>query len=285
MATIPASENVFPILRFDEGAAPSTPPTGEVHLYAKSDGLLYWKDDAGTEYSASQAADLAAHIADTSDAHDASAISIVDAGTLYTATDVEAALAEVMTAVGAGGIPATIFDAQGDIIVASAADTAARLALGASGTVLRSNGTAPAWSVPAGAELDYVEFTSSVSISATTEATANTVVTSSSVSYDGSTAIMLEFFSVGIRGSTSAQSLLRLWLYDGSSSIGQICLIQNDSAATQFIPVVAKRRFTPSNAAHTYSIRGSIDTSTGSVGAGAGGAGTSFPGYIRITKV
>jgi len=36
----------------------------------------------------------------------------------------------------ATGIPATIFDAKGDLIAASAADTAARLAVGANGTVL-----------------------------------------------------------------------------------------------------------------------------------------------------
>lgn len=35
------------------------------------------------------------HTEDTTDAHDASAISIVDAGGLYTGTDVEAALQEV----------------------------------------------------------------------------------------------------------------------------------------------------------------------------------------------
>lgn len=39
--------------------------------------------------------DLAAHTGDTSDAHDASAISIVDAGGYYTGTDVEAALQEL----------------------------------------------------------------------------------------------------------------------------------------------------------------------------------------------
>lgn len=44
-------------------------------------------------------ADLATHIADSSDAHDASAISIADAGTYFTGTDVEAALQEL----GAGG--------------------------------------------------------------------------------------------------------------------------------------------------------------------------------------
>lgn len=50
MGTIAASENVFPILRMAEGAAPGTPPTGEVHLYALADGTLAWKDDAGTVY-------------------------------------------------------------------------------------------------------------------------------------------------------------------------------------------------------------------------------------------
>ncbi len=34
---------------FAESAAPATPSTGKVTLYAKTDGLLYSKDDAGTE--------------------------------------------------------------------------------------------------------------------------------------------------------------------------------------------------------------------------------------------
>lgn len=34
---------------FAEAAAPSTPASGKVVLYAKTDGLLYSKDDAGTE--------------------------------------------------------------------------------------------------------------------------------------------------------------------------------------------------------------------------------------------
>lgn len=34
---------------FDEAAAPATPGAAQVRLYAKSDGLLYSKDDAGTE--------------------------------------------------------------------------------------------------------------------------------------------------------------------------------------------------------------------------------------------
>lgn len=72
---------------------------------------------------ATDAAALAAHLADTSDAHDASAISVANAGALYAATDVEAALTEVMTAVNthvadgsaAHAAAAISFSATGDI--------------------------------------------------------------------------------------------------------------------------------------------------------------------------
>ena len=51
----------------------------------------------------------------------------------------------------ATGIPATIFDAKGDIIAATAADTASRLAVGTNGQVLTADSTAAtglAWATP-----------------------------------------------------------------------------------------------------------------------------------------
>lgn len=44
-----------------------------------------------------------AHIADTSDAHDASAVSVLDTGGYFTGTDVEAALAELAVLIAAAG--------------------------------------------------------------------------------------------------------------------------------------------------------------------------------------
>ena len=44
-----ASDNVFPKVIISEGAAPATPATGTVVIYAKTDGLMYAMDDAGTE--------------------------------------------------------------------------------------------------------------------------------------------------------------------------------------------------------------------------------------------
>lgn len=44
-----ASDNVFPRLLISEGGSTTTPASGNVTVYAKADGLLYSKDDAGAE--------------------------------------------------------------------------------------------------------------------------------------------------------------------------------------------------------------------------------------------
>jgi hypothetical protein len=43
------SDNLFPRLLISEGGSTATPAANRVTVYAKSDGLLYSKDDAGTE--------------------------------------------------------------------------------------------------------------------------------------------------------------------------------------------------------------------------------------------
>lgn len=60
-------------------------------------------------------------------------------------------------------IAKALIDAQGDLILGSAADTAARLAIGTNGQVLTSNGTTAAWATPATAVTHGVTTEASVS--------------------------------------------------------------------------------------------------------------------------
>lgn len=84
-------------------------------------------------------------------------VSVADVGGLYVATDTEAALAEVATdivALQSDFIAKAIVDAKGDIIAATAADTVARVAVGANDYVLTADSTQSAgvkWAAPTGA--------------------------------------------------------------------------------------------------------------------------------------
>lgn len=185
---------------------------------------------------------------------------------------------------GGGGAVATdaIWDAAGDLVQGTGADTAAKLSAGTAGMFLKSAGAAAAnlWAFPPGYELDYAERTSNTSITATSEATANTIVTGSSVAYDGSTIVKVEFWCDHMKGASGQD--LRIWLYDGSSSIGFITYTESQS----YVGGYGVRRITPSNASHTYSVRASVGgASTGVVAAGAGGSGAVAPAFLRITKV
>lgn len=180
----------------------------------------------------------------------------------------------------------TIWDAAGDMVIGTGADSAGRVAIGAASKVWQSDGSTAAWKYPPGYEMAYVEFTSVVTVTAgTVEATAVSVVSGGSVAFDGSTIVLIHFYAPNYQNPNTTDNL-RFWLYDGSSSIGEIGRTTNPAAAAaaEGGPVVLERRMTPSNASHTYSIRASA-TNTASVSAGAGGASTYMPGFIRITKV
>jgi hypothetical protein len=134
------SENVFPIVRYAEGATPATPDAGEVHTFASTGGQMFQIDDAGTVTA------MSAVIPDAAD------VPFDDTGLSITADDVQEAIGELDAALGAGGIPATIVDAKGDLIVATAADTVARRAVGTNGQVLTADSAETdgvKWATPA----------------------------------------------------------------------------------------------------------------------------------------
>jgi hypothetical protein len=169
--------------------------------------------------------------------------------------------------------------AVGDIIQGTTAGAAASLAAPAAGKVLTGAGTTTplVYAYPPGYEFDYAQLTTGVNITATTEATANTVVTGGAVTYDGSTVVIIEAF---VPSATKGTTYTQWWLYDGSSSIGAWGVLQVTGGGSVYL----RRRLTPSNASHTYSLRGSVDGATGTATGGAGGAGVYVPGFIRITK-
>jgi hypothetical protein len=137
-----------------------------------------------------------------------------------------------------------------------------------------------------GYELDYVEITSPVSISATSAATADTCITGSSVAYDGSTRVCIEVYSPQIETATTAGSAVLILLYDGSTQVGLIGVHGYAAATAQrnLDPHFSHQFLTPSAASHTYSVRAYRAVANSSFGAGAGGSDTLRPAYIRITK-
>lgn len=221
-------------------------------------------------------------------------------GTLYSATDTGTVTQSdgvstwsTFLSVSATGIPATIVDVKGDLIVASAADTVARLAAGANGTrpeAASGETTGIKWSYPPGYELNYVEITSNATATATTEATANTIITAGALAFDGSTIALIEFWCALAQPAASAGANMKFYLADdtggGAASIGRIGTMGSPAANNAFESVHLKRRMTPSSATHTFSIRASVSTGTGTVyaAAGGGGADTVMPAFIRITR-
>lgn len=100
MANLKASDNPFPSILIEEGTEPTAPAAGHQRLYIDSTthvGMIV--DSTGTQTPLG--GDVSAHIADTTDAHDASAISFTPAGTIA-ATDVQAAIEEVASEAGGG---------------------------------------------------------------------------------------------------------------------------------------------------------------------------------------
>jgi hypothetical protein len=134
-------------------------------------------------------------------------------------------------------------------------------------------------------ELSYVEFTSPVTISATTEGAANTVVTAGAFTAAGSTKYCIECYSPGAYFGSNSPATVRHVLYEASTVIGQIG-IQGGFSGTESVemPFYTRTYLTPSAGSRTYSWRAFRLNVNGGVDVGAGGSGNYMPGYIRITS-
>jgi len=154
----------------------------------------------------------------------------------------------------------------------------------APGTLDYWNGTA--W-VPfrgASEELAYAQTTTSVVVSATAETSAQLVVAAPSITFDGVTPVVVEMYSPAVSLPAIAGAVLTFLLYQDGVSIGRIAGTLNPAATTFVVPMLARRRFTPTAGAHGLVFAAIVSTGTGNVQAGAGGVGNYMPAYIRVLR-
>ena len=139
----------------------------------------------------------------------------------------------------------------------------------------------------AGRELSYTEFTAAVAV-AVTGAPGVTIVTAPALTFDGTTAVLVEFFSPAFATSGNANQALSADLYDGGTTLGRIAIVSNCATPTSVqTPVRAGRRLTPAAGSHTFIVyaRNAV-AGTSQVYGGPGGAGPLLvPGYIRVARV
>lgn len=181
----------------------------------------------------------------------------------------------------------TIWDAAGDLVQGTGSNTGARLAAGSANQFLRAAGAAAAvgWAYPPGYEIDYVAITANVSITATAEGSANTIITGTSFTSDG-TAIMIEVQTPELRPPTVDGGKTIVLLYEASTLIGYIGQTRSSSGTTAILaPACMKIRLTPSSGTRQYIVKGIVTSGTGVFGADTGGTGKDVGAYLRITKV
>jgi len=195
--------------------------------------------------------------------------------TAKTITDVESA--------ASGASPLTT---KGDLFGYDTAN--ARIPVGANGKALVADSTQSlgvGYAYPPGYEFDYVEMTSNVTVTATTDGNSNgtALIDGNAVTYDGSTRIKIECWFHALE--INEPNVGRINLYDGTTDLGRMILtgIGAGTATTDFT-LYGVRFLTPPSGSHTYHIRGWKTAGTFTVYGGAGGASTILPAWYRITK-
>lgn len=138
-----------------------------------------------------------------------------------------------------------------------------------------------------GTELDYVQITSSVTVTGTSEGSPTTVITGTSRSYDGTT-ILIEFMSPRTEIAGAAGDALVVDLYEDSTILGRLHVRNTvvGSSVNHIDSAYGALRRTPSAGTHQYIVKAWKTTgSTVSIGAGAGGTGANVAAFLRITRV
>jgi len=132
-----------------------------------------------------------------------------------------------------------------------------------------------------GQELGYAEFTGTVSSTTATEAAPLDVVAAPSITFDGSTPVLVEFFCPTMVTGGTASCGISLW--EDSTDKGRLYDDSGQSITAGYARFT--RRYTPSAGAHVLKVRLWTTASNNlQLQAGAGGVATRLPGFIRVTR-
>jgi len=132
----------------------------------------------------------------------------------------------------------------------------------------------------AGEVLGYAENTTDVTISATASP-GDLVVSLAPIQFDGSTVVMVEFFSARVETGATANSEVTGELFDSTTLVGRFFDINNVAAVVQRLPAYCSVRLTPTAGSHTYNVKAFRFTSNGVIR----GAATRVPTFLRVVRV
>lgn len=131
-----------------------------------------------------------------------------------------------------------------------------------------------------GAEILFSQMNNNVTITATSIATSQTLINPGNVSYDG-TPVWVETYFPGITQPNLANAQMVVNLFDVNTDTGYMGAIYAPVATGMQIPMIGRRRITPSPGLHNYNLRGWINPSGSAI---VVGGNVYPPGYLRITR-
>lgn len=152
------------------------------------------------------------------------------------------------------------------------------------GIALDLNGRIPqsVQQVTAGYELAYVTISSPATINATSFATANTIITSPALDFDGKTTVMI-YAKIPRLATSTVATFLTLW--EDSNDLGIVGQWKPDTAASMDVLAEVSHRRTPLAGSHIFTLKGAVNSGTATADCGAGGAGVLANAYLRIVRV
>lgn len=131
-------------------------------------------------------------------------------------------------------------------------------------------------------DVAYSEVTSPVATTATTEAGATAVVgPTSSVTFDGATTVLVQFWAPSFSTNQTAADGFVVLLED-TTVLGRVEIQEINT--TGGYPLSVLRRRKPASGSHTYTAKAYTSNGTFTIAAGAGGATTLLPAFLRVTQ-